>query len=92
MFCSTGICNVEHLKFKGIRTLMSCLSAGIDYLSIAAFDDDISSHLALLESREIIVVEGLKLDDVPTGLYNVHCLPLRFPGAEGSPIRCILME
>ncbi|PKI33551.1 hypothetical protein CRG98_046107 [Punica granatum] len=65
---------------------------GIDYLSIAAFDDDISSHLALLESREIIVVEGLKLDDVPTGLYNVHCLPLRFPGAEGSPIRCILME
>ncbi|KAG4984452.1 hypothetical protein JHK87_029201 [Glycine soja] len=26
---------------------------------------------------EIILVEGLKLDDVPAGLYSVHCLPLR---------------
>ncbi|KAK4784678.1 hypothetical protein SAY86_019046 [Trapa natans] len=64
---------------------------GIDYLSVAAFDDLIPSHLVLLESREIILVEGLKLEDVPAGLYNVHCLPLRLPGAEGSPIRCILM-
>ncbi|PKI33511.1 hypothetical protein CRG98_046067 [Punica granatum] len=65
---------------------------GIDYLSVAAFDDLIPSHLVLLKSREIILVEGLKLDDVPAGLYNVHCLPLRLPGAEGSPIRCILMK
>ncbi|KAG5074897.1 hypothetical protein JHK84_056128 [Glycine max] len=37
--------------------------------------------------EEIILVEGLKLDDVPAGLYSVHCLPLRLAGAEGSPIR-----
>ncbi|KAL4565013.1 hypothetical protein LXL04_029094 [Taraxacum kok-saghyz] len=65
---------------------------GIDYLSVAAYDDLIPSHLVFLESREIILVEGLKLEDVEAGLYNVHCLPLRLLGAEGSPIRCILIK
>ncbi|MCL7043262.1 hypothetical protein MKW94_024662 [Papaver nudicaule] len=65
---------------------------GVDYLSVAAYDDLIPSHLVFLEGREIILVEGLKLDDVKAGLYNVHCLPLRLFGAEGSPIRCILIK
>lgn len=42
--------------------------------------------------QDIILVEGLKLDDVQPGLYSVHCLPLRLVGAEGSPIRCILIK
>ncbi|KAL6213362.1 hypothetical protein ACLB2K_012809 [Fragaria x ananassa] len=50
---------------------------GIDYLSVAAFDDLIPSHLVFLESREIILVEALKLDDIQPGIYSVHCLPLR---------------
>lgn len=37
-------------------------------------------------------MEALKLDGVPPGLYIVHCLPLRLLGAEGSPIRCILIK
>ncbi|OIW06976.1 hypothetical protein TanjilG_18364 [Lupinus angustifolius] len=50
---------------------------GIDYLSAAAYDDLIPSHLVFLKDREIILVEALKLDDVPAGTYSVHCLPLR---------------
>ncbi|GMH18146.1 hypothetical protein Nepgr_019987 [Nepenthes gracilis] len=65
---------------------------GIDYLSAAAYVDLGPSHLVFLEGREIILVEGLKLDDVPAGIYDVHCLPLRLLGAEGSPIRCILIN
>ncbi|KMT01160.1 hypothetical protein BVRB_9g224110 [Beta vulgaris subsp. vulgaris] len=65
---------------------------GIDYLSVAAFADLAPSHLVLLKSREIILVEGLKLDNVPAGTYNVHCLHPRMAGAEGTPIRCILMK
>ncbi|PIN10344.1 Arylformamidase [Handroanthus impetiginosus] len=65
---------------------------GIDYLSVAAFDDLIPSHLVFLKNRDIILVEGLKLDDFPLGLYSVHCLPLRLVGSEGSPIRCILIK
>ncbi|KAK7357665.1 hypothetical protein VNO80_16960 [Phaseolus coccineus] len=65
---------------------------GVDYLSVASYDYLISSHLVLLKDREIIPVEGLKLDDIPAGFYSVHCLPLRLSGAEGSPIRCILIK
>ncbi|XP_042507495.1 cyclase-like protein 2 [Macadamia integrifolia] len=65
---------------------------GIDYISVAAYDDLIPSHLVFLEGREIIIVEGLKLDDIKPGIYYVHCLPLRLRGAEGSPIRCILIK
>ncbi|WCJ17799.1 Cyclase family protein [Euphorbia peplus] len=65
---------------------------GIDYLSVAAYSDLIPSHLIFLEGREIILVEGLKLDNIQAGLYSVHCLPLRLLGAEGSPIRCILIK
>ncbi|XP_010530748.1 PREDICTED: uncharacterized protein LOC104807249 [Tarenaya hassleriana] len=65
---------------------------GIDYFSVGSDDDSKRAHLEFLESREIIPVEGLKLDDVPAGLYSVHCLPLRLFGAEGSPVRCILIE
>ncbi|GJW89894.1 cyclase-like protein 2 isoform X1 [Tanacetum coccineum] len=61
---------------------------------------DILVYLSQLEVNEvvehsqgeIILVEGLKLDDVEAGIYNVHCLPLRLLGAEGSPIRCILIK
>ncbi|ESW15035.1 hypothetical protein PHAVU_007G038600 [Phaseolus vulgaris] len=63
---------------------------GIDYLSAAAYDHSVQSHLAFLESREIILVEGLKLDDVPAGAYSLSCLPLRLVHSEASPIRCIL--
>ncbi|XP_051146585.1 cyclase-like protein 2 isoform X1 [Andrographis paniculata] len=65
---------------------------GTDYLSVAAFDDLIAAHLVFLKGKETILVEGLKLDDVQPGAYNVHCLPLRLVGAEGSPIRCILIK
>ncbi|XP_061368882.1 cyclase-like protein 2 [Gastrolobium bilobum] len=65
---------------------------GIDYLSVASYDHLIPSHLVFLKDREIILVEALKLDDVPAGVYSVHCLPLRLAGAEGSPIRCILIK
>ncbi|KAM0070266.1 putative kynurenine formamidase superfamily [Helianthus debilis subsp. tardiflorus] len=65
---------------------------GIDYLSAAAFVDSVATHRVFFESRDIILVDGLKLDDVEAGIYSVHCLPLRLLGAEGSPIRCILIK
>ncbi|KAK7390941.1 hypothetical protein VNO78_19157 [Psophocarpus tetragonolobus] len=65
---------------------------GVDYLSVASYDHSIPSHLVFLESREIILVEGLKLDDVPAGIYTLNCLPLRLVHSEASPIRCILIR
>ncbi|KAK3156206.1 hypothetical protein QOZ80_2AG0104240 [Eleusine coracana subsp. coracana] len=65
---------------------------GVDYLSVAAFDYLISAHVVFFKKPDIIPVEGLKLDDVEAGAYMLHCLPLRLIGAEGSPVRCILIK
>ncbi|XP_019091416.1 PREDICTED: LOW QUALITY PROTEIN: uncharacterized protein LOC104742171 [Camelina sativa] len=65
---------------------------GLDYLSFAAYDEAPAAHKVILEQRDIIPVESLKLDDVEVGMYSLHCLPLRLVGAEGAPTRCILIK
>ncbi|KAF3564952.1 hypothetical protein DY000_02013123 [Brassica cretica] len=67
---------------------------GLDYLSFAAYEEAPETHKFILGEREngIIPVEALKLDDVEVGMYSLHCLPLRLPGAEGAPTRCILIK
>ncbi|PNT20536.1 hypothetical protein POPTR_009G097300v4 [Populus trichocarpa] len=65
---------------------------GVDYLSSAAYVNTIPPHLIFLKKRQIILVEGLKLDNIIPGHYNVHCLPLRMLDADGSPARCILIK
>ncbi|KAM3274319.1 hypothetical protein ACQJBY_043448 [Aegilops geniculata] len=65
---------------------------GVDYLSVGAYEECIPAHLVFLDKREVILVEALNLEHVATGIYNLHCLPLRLRGAEGSPARCILIK
>ncbi|XP_076935904.1 cyclase-like protein 2 [Bidens hawaiensis] len=65
---------------------------GTDYLSVAAYDYLVSAHRVFLKNREIILVEGLKLEGLEAGIYDAHCLPLRLYGAEGCPIRCVLIK
>uniref|UniRef100_A0A0E0LDT7 Cyclase family protein n=1 Tax=Oryza punctata TaxID=4537 RepID=A0A0E0LDT7_ORYPU len=62
---------------------------GVDYLSVASYEHMIPAHVLFLKSREIVIVEALKLDDVEPGMYMLHCLPLRLVGAEGSPVRMV---
>ncbi|KAB8103234.1 hypothetical protein EE612_035565 [Oryza sativa] len=65
---------------------------GVDYLSVASYEHMIPAHVVFLKSKEIVIVEALKLHDVEPGMYMLHCLPLRLAGAEGSPVRCILIK
>jgi arylformamidase len=48
-------------------------------------------HRTLLESN-LVILEGLVLQDVPEGNYYLASLPLKFGGMEGSPCRAILMD
>lgn len=63
---------------------------GVDYLSVAAFDDSVPTHKTLL-SAGIIVLEGCDLSQVPQGDYDLYCLPLRLVGSDGAPARTILV-
>ena len=65
---------------------------GIDYLSVEAFGStDFATHITLLE-KEIVILEGLDLRNVPAGEYEIICLPLKYIGGtgDGSPARTIL--
>lgn len=48
-------------------------------------------HKTLL-SKEIVIVEGLALGDVPKGEYDMICLPINIIGVDGAPARVILMS
>lgn len=64
---------------------------GIDYLSIERFGGDGSVHRTLLGAGTVIL-EGLDLSGVDGGVYELVCLPLRIPGADGAPARAVLMQ
>lgn len=64
---------------------------GIDYLSIAPYGEEIRTHEILLQAG-VIVVEGLYLNHVPPGAYELYCLPLKIVGADGAPARVVLVS
>ncbi len=71
---------------KGIKL------AGIDYLSVEKFgSEDFATHITLLE-KEVVIIEGVDLREVPPGDYELICLPLKYLGGEGdgAPARTIL--
>jgi len=65
---------------------------GIDYLSIDGYESaDHPSHFVLL-SESIVILEGLDLSDVPAGDYQLVALPLKLDGADGAPVRAVLIN
>lgn len=47
--------------------------------------------LTVCRLQDVVVLEGVVLDDVAPGLYDIHCLPLKLTGSDGAPARCILV-
>ena len=64
---------------------------GVDYLSVASYSDLVLPHEILL-SAGIIPVEGLNLSEIAAGNYDFYCLPLKLIGADGAPVRAILVD
>ena len=75
----------QALVSMGIRLV------GIDYLSIAPFDDGVPTHQVLLRN-EMVVLEGVNLNGVPAGNYSLICLPPKLGGSDGSPARALLLK
>lgn len=67
-----------------------CRLVGIDYLSIAPYDDSIAPHEILL-SNNVIILEMLDLRKTKPGDYQLICLPLKLESREAAPCRAILI-
>jgi arylformamidase len=63
---------------------------GVDYLSVAAYNDETLPHQMLLE-RETVLLEGINLAQVPAGTYTLYCLPVNLAECEGAPARAVLI-
>jgi arylformamidase len=74
----------EYLVNRGIKLV------GIDYLSIAPYQETKRTHEILLQAG-VIIVEGLDLSEVSQGRYALYCLPLKLAGSDGAPARVILV-
>ena len=49
------------------------------------------THLILLE-KDVVLLEGIRLSEVPDGVYMLNCAPLNLTGTDGSPCRAILTD
>lgn len=75
----------EWLVERGVQLV------GVDYLSVAPYDDSTPTHEVLLKAG-VVVVEGLNLSKVMRGFYELYCLPLKIAGSDGAPARAILIQ
>jgi arylformamidase len=64
---------------------------GIDYLSISPYKNSRPTHETLLKAN-MIVLEGVDLSQVPEGIYQLICLPLKLSGCDGAPARVVLLQ
>jgi arylformamidase len=85
-FCSLSPELIEVLAGEGVRLV------GIDTPSVDPADSkDLPSHAALYRN-DFAVLEGLDLDQVAPGVYELIALPLKLENADASPVRAILLE
>lgn len=64
---------------------------GVDYLSVASFQEPSLPHQILLE-KGIVLLEGIDLSKVAVGTYTLYCLPILIQGCEGAPARAVLFK
>jgi arylformamidase len=66
------------------------LLVGMDTPSVDPFDSKtLDAHHALFRGG-VAILEGLVLDGVPEGVYELIALPLKMAGLDASPVRAVL--
>lgn len=75
---------IDHLHAIGVRLV------GIDTPSVdPAGSKELPSHRRCL-AHDILILEGIVLEGVPEGPYELIAAPLRIVGFDASPVRAVL--
>lgn len=85
-FISVEAQAIRALAALGVR-LVGIDSPSLDPQASKTMD----AHHAVL-AADMRVLEGLVLDDVPAGDYELIALPLKLEGLDASPVRAVLRE
>ncbi|MBQ8597845.1 MAG: cyclase, partial [Lachnospiraceae bacterium] len=54
-------------------------------------DGPMAVHLELL-GKEVVLLEGIRLSEVPEGKYFLNTAPIKLGGIDGAPCRSILIS
>jgi arylformamidase len=77
---------VGWLDARGVRLV------AVDTPSVDRADSkDLPAHAAFLR-HDVAIIEGVVLEGVPEGRYELIALPLRIEGADASPVRAVLRK
>ncbi len=93
-YCDTTFdLNFVFLERTGAEYLVEQQIAGVgtDALGIERSQPQHETHISLLK-RDIIIIEGLRLKDVPAGEYFMLAAPLRIVSVEAAPARVVLID
>lgn len=77
---------VNFLAEKGVKLV------GIDTPSVDPADDQILESHHAVEKQDLAILEGIVLDKVEEGFYQLIALPLAIEGADATPVRAILLK
>ena len=85
-FVALSVELIDALASRGTRLI------GVDTPSVDPADSTtLPAHAACLRN-DVAILEGLVLDGVPEGEYELIALPLRLVGFDASPVRAVLRD
>ncbi|MDF2587067.1 MAG: cyclase family protein [Anaerocolumna sp.] len=64
---------------------------GVESQSVGPVDAPMEVHLELLK-EEVVLLEGIRLTDIPCGNYLLSAAPLKLGGSDGAPCRAVLID
>ena len=64
---------------------------GNESQTVGPLDAPAAVHRTLLKA-EVVLLEGIRLSEVPDGAYLLNCAPLNLGDADGAPCRATLMD
>lgn len=67
------------------------LLLGNESQTVGPLDGPAQVHYELLKS-EVVLLEGIRLQAVPEGVYLLNAAPINMGGSDGAPCRAILIE
>jgi arylformamidase len=77
---------IDELHARGVRLI------GIDTPSIDPADSKSLESHQRVRAHGMAILEGIVLDEIPEGDYELIALPLKITGGDASPVRAVLRE
>ena len=85
-FTAIAPATIDRLHARGVRLI------GVDTPSLDPAESKTLDSHQRVRAHGMAILEGIVLDDVPAGDYELIALPLKIRSADASPVRAVLRE